>query len=99
MEDAEDSLDHLRIHITWQKKEEWLKEPIYKIMDQRLGQCCLPARRLEVEARDSLQLEAGLLALQESRKSIEISNHQVQEGRRGKFAKSNDDCCKLTATQ
>ena len=41
------------------------------------------ARRLESELRDYLQLEVGELALQESKKSIEISNFQIQEGRRG----------------
>ena len=88
VEDTEDSLDHLRMHITRQKTSEWLQKPVYKFMEQQVAQCCLQARRLEFEARDSLQLEAGLLALQESRNSIELSNHQIQEGRRGKVAMS-----------
>ena len=41
------------------------------------------ARRLEGELRDYLQLEVGELALQESKKSIDISNFQIQEGKRG----------------
>lgn len=88
VEDSEDSLDHLRTYVTRQKNNEWLQKPVYKVMEQQVAQCCLQARRLEFEARDSLQLEAGLLALQESRKSIELSNHQIQEGRRGKVTKN-----------
>ena len=42
------------------------------------------ARNLEIEVRDSLQLEVGSLALEESRKSIERSDQQIQEARRGK---------------
>ena len=41
------------------------------------------ARLLETEVRDNLQLEASQLSLQESRKSIELSNHQIEENRRG----------------
>ena len=41
------------------------------------------ARLLEAEVRDKMQLEASQLSLQESRKSIELSNHQIEENRRG----------------
>ena len=43
----------------------------------------LEARRLEAEIRDHLQVQASLSALLESRKSIELSNYQIQEGKRG----------------
>ncbi len=85
VEDVEDSLDHLRMHVTWEGIKKCLKQPIYKNVEQQVKQCCRQARRLEAEARDSLQLEAGLLALQESRKSIELSNYQIQEGKRGEL--------------
>ena len=41
------------------------------------------ARHLDTEVRDYLQLIVGSLSLEESRKSIELSNHQLQEGKRG----------------
>lgn len=40
-------------------------------------------RRLEAEIRDFLQLQVGQLSLLESRKSIEVSNNQLQESKRG----------------
>ena len=42
------------------------------------------ACRVEAEIRDYLQVQVGHLALLESRKSIELSNHQIQESKRGK---------------
>ena len=41
------------------------------------------ARRLESEVKDHLQLEAGRLAVEESRNSIKLTNMQIQEARRG----------------
>ena len=43
------------------------------------------ATRLEAEIRDYLQLQTGELALEESKKSIELSNFQIEEAKRGKF--------------
>ena len=85
VEDVEDSLDHLNMHVAWEGIKKCLKQPIYKNIEQQVKQYCRQARRLEAEARESLQLEAGLLALQESRRSIELSNYQIQEGKRGEL--------------
>ena len=41
------------------------------------------ARLLEEEVRDHLQLEASFSSLEESRQSIKLSNHQIEESRRG----------------
>ncbi|KIW14502.1 hypothetical protein PV08_07286 [Exophiala spinifera] len=43
------------------------------------------ARRLEQQIRDYAQLEVGRLSLEESRKSIEASNTQIEEGKRVKL--------------
>ena len=43
------------------------------------------ACRLEAEIRDHLQLQGSKLALKESKKSIELSNHQIYEGKRVKI--------------
>ena len=49
------------------------------------------ARALESEIRDWLQLRVGSLALQESKKSIENSNLQIEESKRGKIMKLQFD--------
>ncbi|CAD6592077.1 MAG: hypothetical protein ASARMPRED_005971 [Alectoria sarmentosa] len=59
-----------------------LDEPFIEIEDQ-LQQAHLEAHRLENEIRDYLQLQIGELALQESRKSIELSGSQIEEAKRG----------------
>ena len=43
------------------------------------------ARRLEAEIRDHLQLQGSQLALEESKKSIELSNRQIDESKRLKI--------------
>ena len=43
------------------------------------------ARRLEAEVRDHLQLKGSQLALEESKKSIELSNRQIDESKRVKI--------------
>ncbi len=52
-------------------------------VEDELRQARLEASRLETEIRDFLQLQTGELALQESRKSIELSNSQIEEAKRG----------------
>ena len=42
-------------------------------------------RRLETEIRDHLQLQGSILALEESKKSIELSNRQIYESKRVKI--------------
>lgn len=48
------------------------------------------AGRLESQVRHYMQLQVGELALQESKKSIELSNQQIEEGRRVKICKLHD---------
>lgn len=43
------------------------------------------ARRLEAEIRDHLQLQGSKLALEESKKSVELSSHQIEESKRVKI--------------
>ena len=59
-------------------------ERFIEIEDQ-LQQAHLEAHRLETEIRDYLQLQIGELALQESRKSIELSSSQIEEAKRGQL--------------
>ena len=55
----------------------------FKEMEDQLQQAHLEAHRLETEIRDYLQLQIGELALQESRKSIELSSSQIEEAKQG----------------
>lgn len=43
------------------------------------------ASHLESQVREHLQLQNGIKALEESKKSIEVSNQQIQEGKRGMY--------------
>ncbi|KAL8812846.1 MAG: hypothetical protein Q9223_007190 [Gallowayella weberi] len=61
------------------------KQPIYEgIMDDYTDATSV-ATRLESEVRDYLSLQAGTLGLEESRKSIELSDRQMEEAKRGKL--------------
>ena len=59
------------------------QDEIFKEIEDQLQQAHLEAYRLETEIRDYLQLQTGELALQESRKSIELSSSQIEEAKRG----------------
>lgn len=60
-----------------------LEGPLYLDFLERRSGFVEEARRFESELRDYLQLEGSRLALEESKKSIELSNYQIQEGKRG----------------
>ncbi|KAL8826501.1 MAG: hypothetical protein Q9170_007377 [Blastenia crenularia] len=62
-----------------------LAVPICQVYEQELKQAIAEANRLESQVRDNMQLQAGRLALRESRKSIEMSNRQIEESKRGKI--------------
>lgn len=59
--------------------------PFLLLMEER-SRTLQQTRRLEAEIRDYLQLQTGQMALVESRKSIELSNYQIREGKRGALA-------------
>lgn len=83
VEDQGDALDQLLEYIRSQTSAvRQLKECWPKVARdvQRNQQ---EAARLEAQVRDYLQLQVGESALQESRKSIELSNRQIEEGKRG----------------
>ena len=55
----------------------------YKRIEEPWKDALNEAQALEEEVRDNLQLEASYLSLEESRQSIRLSNHQIEESRRG----------------
>lgn len=85
VEDSEDNSEQLRRFMRSQQTLDVRQERSFITIEDDLKQSRLEARRLETEIRDCLQLQTGELALQESRKSIELSNLQIEEGKRGQF--------------
>lgn len=82
IEQTEDGLYQLQKLMHSQQIEFIGQEDSPGTMEQDLKRTLLETRRLETEIRDYLQLQAGKLAVQESRKSIELSNLQIEEGKR-----------------
>ena len=56
----------------------------YAVISEEARECLLDAHGLESELRDWLQLRVSSLALQETKKSIQISNLQIEESQRGR---------------
>lgn len=64
----------------------WSKDPICRQVDSLWKDSVRDARLIETEIRDNMQLLAGQSSLEESKRSIEISNYQIEEGKRGKWS-------------
>ena len=78
IEDSEDSSQQLRRFLSSQMPSETCQSTSSTAVEEELRQARLEASRLETEIRDYLQLQTGESALQESRKSIELSNSQIE---------------------
>ena len=85
IEDSETSSENFANYALSQQGEELLRRQDFIRIKQLWRDALSHARLLETEVRDYLQLQASQLSLQESRKSIELSNHQIEENRRGSF--------------
>ncbi|KAL8904795.1 MAG: hypothetical protein Q9171_006913 [Xanthocarpia ochracea] len=57
---------------------------LFKEFEEEIGHVIGESDRLESQVRDYLQLRAGTLGLEESRRSIDLSNRQIEEAKRGK---------------
>lgn len=62
---------------------DWQKDGAFLKTKDDLEKASREAHNLDVEIRDYLQILFGDWSLQESRKSIELSNLQIEEGKRG----------------
>ncbi|KAL8841910.1 MAG: hypothetical protein Q9170_000690 [Blastenia crenularia] len=60
------------------------KNALYRNFENDIHDVVEGASRMENQIREHLQLQTGILALKESKKSIEVSNQQIQEGKRVK---------------
>ena len=63
---------------------DWSKEPSYVSIEADWKSLIEEARRLETEVRDYMQIQVGNLSLEESRRSIELSNVQIRESQNSK---------------
>ena len=84
VENAEDAVDQLRRIFRQRHKPEWLQHEAYQQIEREYRHVIAQAHRLETEVRDLIQIHSGGLAPEETKKSIELSNSQIQESRRGK---------------
>ncbi|KAL8720360.1 MAG: hypothetical protein Q9181_007922 [Wetmoreana brouardii] len=83
IEECENAQHFLVNYIKSNDNALWLSGQSYKTMKACLDNTITVARRLEVEIRDYMQLVVGALSIEESRKSIQLSNTQIQEGKQG----------------
>ena len=83
VEDSKDALDQFLRYTLSQKAGDLLSTKSWLEAEADLKRTHQEAARLEAQIRDYLQLQVGELALQESKKSIELSNRQIEEGKRG----------------
>ena len=83
VEDFEDVSLRLRDCMNSSMKQDTPQGQSLLTLKGDLEQFGLEATRLETEIRDYLQLQVGELALQESKKSIELSTSQIEEAKRG----------------
>ena len=90
VEESEDDLSYLRRYIYSQMSVEILSDKSWRKAEADLIQIHQEAGRLESQVRDYMQLQVGELAWRESEKSIELSNQQIEEGRRVKICKLQD---------
>lgn len=89
LEDAEDQASEILRYLGSEVSLDCSKEPSYMSLKADLKHLIDEARRLETKVRDYMQLQVGNLSLEESRRSIELSNLQIGESRSGKFVESN----------
>ena len=89
VEATEDLVGQTLGYIGSEAHPNWSQETSYLSIKADMTSLIDRGRRLETEVRDFMQLRIGNLALEESRKSIELSNSQIREAKSGKDAKSH----------
>ncbi|KAM0803805.1 hypothetical protein BDR22DRAFT_697815 [Usnea florida] len=81
LEDLEDSRNGFIKFARSQNAPEWLKEQPWLSQEEEIIEAVSEARAVEAEARDHMQLQIGNLSIEESRKSIQLSNQQMSEAK------------------
>ena len=85
---SEDVLGQFSRYLGSEGHPDLSSQPSYISLVANLRSLIADARRLDTEVRDFKQIQVGDLALEESRKSIELSNSQIREAKSGKFQDS-----------
>ena len=85
LEEAEDHVNQFFRYLGCKVDSDWSKEASYLSIQADWKSLIGEARRLEAEVRDYMQLQVGNLSLEESRRSIELSNIQIRESKSGMF--------------
>ncbi len=70
-------------YVRSQDAAKWLTGKTWLSQDEEIRDAITEARAKEAEARDYIQLQIGSLSILESRKSIQLSNQQMDEAKRG----------------
>ena len=86
VEQTEDIMSQFSRYIATGGHPELSTETPYSSLLAELKSVIADARRLDAEIRDFQQLQVGNLALEESRRSIKLSNAQIREARSGEFS-------------
>ena len=88
LEGLQESRDAFQSFARSQNAANWLGTKIWLNQDADIREALSMARSRELEARDFMQLQIGNLSISESRKSIQLSNQQMDEAKRGKSLSS-----------
>ena len=97
LEGLQESRDTFQKFARSQNAENWLGSTNWLDQDATIREVLAMARTKELEVRDYMQLQIGNLSILESRKSIQLSNQQMNEAKRGK--KSNQSSSKIPANR
>ena len=88
IEEFEDGLQCVRSYVRLRSESELVSAPRYQEFEEHWGRVVPLSRRLKSEIRDQMQLTTAELSIDESRKSIELSNVQIREGKQGQSSVS-----------
>ena len=84
IEGLQESRDTFQKFARSQNAADWLETETWQSQDADTRETLGMARSKELEVRDFMQLQIGNLSISESRKSIQLSNQQMSEAKRGK---------------
>ena len=84
LEDLNESRSRFVQFSRLQNAPKWLEGQPWLSQEEEIIEAVSEARAVEAEARDYMQLQIGNLSIEESRKSIQLSNQQMSEAKRGK---------------
>ena len=84
LEGLQESRDTFHSFARSQNAANWLETETWLNQDADIRETLAMARTKELEVRDYMQLQIGNLSISESRKSIQLSNQQMNEAKKGK---------------